>query len=184
MRFYRGPPRGTYTLTLEHRPWRLQHSTSCKLVLTFLLLLMEAPWPETSTPLLQRSRSPFPIDINFGWPRKSDSPLLTRILKHFFFSIPPQFNTRQIRKINALLSIQLLNILTSQFHTHSFIHQHNWLNDFSFVNTVVKFFPCLFVIWFAALCSILSLQLYAIYYLHKVKQFQVVLALIVIFTHS
>ena len=61
---------------------------------------MEAAWPEnyhsTNIPLFQRRRFSFPIDINFGQPRKSVSPLPTQILEHFYFSIPITLNTRQI----------------------------------------------------------------------------------------
>ena len=60
----------------NHRSQSLQHSTSRKFVLTFLLRpLMEAAWPENHhliyIPPFQRWRFSFPIDINFGWPRKS-----------------------------------------------------------------------------------------------------------------
>ena len=83
-----------------------QHSTSYKLVLTFLWLLMEAPWPENHDPtqtLLQRRRSPSPIEINFGWPRKSVTHPNNTNIGTFFISWFHHHSTRvKFSKVSSI----------------------------------------------------------------------------------
>ena len=144
----------------------VQHNTI--FVLTFLLrLLMETAWPENYPSHLHSTSSmsafSFPVDMNFGWPRKA----ATHSYQHKYFISQFYNHSTHIKlpKINAFLPIQLPNILLLNL-THVLITTNTIINTFLFllfVNIVVKFFPCLFVVWFASPCFVLSLQPYAWY---------------------
>ena len=100
-------------LEREHWPWHLQHSTSQKIVLTFLVRpLMEPSWPEnhypTYIPLFQHQCFSFPLNINFGWLCKS----VTHHYQHKYWNIfilDFHYNSTHIKfpKINSFLFIRL-----------------------------------------------------------------------------
>ena len=156
---------GVKTSKEEYRP---QHSTSHNSSETsYYGPLMEAEnHHPTHIPLFQRWRFSFPIDINFGWPRKS----VTHPYQHKYWNIllfDFHYHSTHIKfpKINSFLSIQI-RTFSSQFHRHFvFTNQIVWTLCFLFINIIVKFFTCLLV-WFAVLCFVLSLQPYA-YLLHS-----------------
>ena len=115
-------------LEREHRPRQLQHSTSHKFVLTFLLRpLMEPAWPENHHPiyhsLFQRRRFSFPVDTNFGWPRKS----VIHPDQHKYWNIlflDFHYHSTHIKcpKINSFLSIQLRTF------SQTFLAVSSWCN--------------------------------------------------------
>ena len=109
----------------------IQHHTNSSEI-SYYGPLMEAAWPENHhpiyIPLFQRRRFSFPIDINFGWPRKS----VTHPYQHKYWNtlfLVFHYHSTHIKlpKINSFLSIQL-QTFSSQFHRHSYIHQHDCLN--------------------------------------------------------
>ena len=114
-------------------------------------LLIKTTWPENHHPtfiLFLQHQCFFPVDINFGWPRKS----LTHPYQHKYWNIlfPDSTPSQRIKfpKINSFLSIQRRTFFFSISHTFS----HSWTQlCFLFANTIHKFFTCL-LIWIATLC--------------------------------
>ena len=78
--------------------------------------------------LFQRRRFPFPVDINFGWPRKYGTlPYQYKYWNILISRFPYHSTCVKFPKINLFLSIQQRTFF-SQFRTHFPIHQHNCLN--------------------------------------------------------
>ena len=113
---------------INHNACSIQHHTSCLKLLT-MALWWKPHDARITTPTyispFQHQHFFFPIDINFSWLHKS----VTNSYLHKYWNILLlccHYHSALIKfpKINLFLSIQLWTFY-SQFHRHSYIHQHN-----------------------------------------------------------
>ena len=139
----------------EHRPRRLQNSTSHKLVWNYLLRpfhrsCMTRESPSSSTfHLSQRRRFSFPIDINFDWSHK----FVTHPYQHKYWNIL----LLDFHYHSTHIKFPIIVPINTTLYSPTQLFEPFW---FLFVNIIVKLFTCLFV-WFTTLCFVLSLQPYA-----------------------
>ena len=149
----------------------MQHSTSHNTCLYLLTAAFERNHMTQESPphLHSISSTPtfcFPVDINFGWLHKS----VTHHYQHkywniLFLSFTTIQHTSNFQKLinsyqyNYWIFYLSISLTFSCSSTQLLEHFYFSL----FVNSVVKFFTCLFVIWFTTMCFVLSLQPYTRY---------------------